>query len=192
VHFYALGRPRGIRAEDLYQRIKRVISSSTHAVFDASKGNPNVSLEYGLADATPNLDLFLLIDEHTIPTRSSSGTPIIADLAGLTQNRWQIDDRETLSTHLVAIAKGHPYTIRFRNFSRRHGYRGGSIKAFLKIIRKFDEREELLRRELLDELSTEPGAPDRRTLEGRLRALHQAGLVTVTRGNLASSRVWVS
>ena len=192
VYFFALGRPRGTRAEDLYQRIKKVVSASTFALFDASKGNPNVSLEYGYADALDGLERFLLIDEYTIPSRSSAGTPIIADLAGLTQNRWQIDDLSTLRTHLEAIAERHPYTVRFRNFTRRHGYRGGSIRAFLKIIRKFDEREELLRRELLDELGTEPGAPGRAILEQRLRTLHESGLVTVTRGNLASSRVWIS
>lgn len=192
IHFYALGRPAGTPAGDLYSKIKDAVSKSTQAVFDASRGNPNVSLEYGFADALRGIKLFLLIDEHTIPSRSGPGTPIIADLAGMSQNRWRINKPIILRKHLEAIARQHPYTLRFRGFAKRHSYRGGSIRAFLKILRKFDEHEELLRRELLDELSTEPGAPKRGVLESRLRLLHQSGLITITRGNLASSRVFIS
>ena len=107
-------------------------------------------------------------------------------------NRWNIDRPVTLVKHLEAIARRHPYTMQFRGFTRRHNYRGGSIRGFLKILRKFDEREELLRRELLDELRTEPHAPRVHVLEERLRTLHRAGLITITRGNVASSRVWIS
>ena len=117
VYFYAVGRPSGQAAEALMGKIKGVMLSSTSAVFDASRGNPNVSLEYGLAHFVPDLSCYLLIDQHTLPNQVNAGTPIISDLAGSTQNRWEINKPDTLVTHLKAIAESHAY----RSEERRVG-----------------------------------------------------------------------
>ena len=81
VYFYAVGRPAGQPAEALFDKIKTVLLSSTAAIFDASRGNANVSLEYGLAHFISDLQTYLVIDQHTMPNQVNVGTPIIADLA---------------------------------------------------------------------------------------------------------------
>ncbi len=192
VYFYAVGREKGTPAIDMFQKIKEVIGTSSYAVFDASKGNANVSLEYGLAELTPQLELFLLIDEHTIPSRSTPGTAIIADLAGVRQNRWRIDDPDGLKSHLEAIAERHQYTKRFKQWTRRHKMRGGAIASFTRIIRKFDGREEILRRELVDELVSDSTRATEQEVDQRLKRLHDAGLITITRGREWASKVWIS
>jgi len=126
VYFYALGRPKGQPAEALFEKIKAILLSSTAAVFDASRGNGNVSLEYGLAQFIPDLQCYLVIDQHTLPNQVNVGTPIISDLAGSTQNRWDFGNAETLLTHLKAIAENHPYNKRFKRYCRdRELSRGG-------------------------------------------------------------------
>ena len=192
VYFYAVGREKGIPATILFERIKSVVATSSCAVFDASKGNPNVSLEYGLAEVTPSLQLFLLIDEHTIPSRATPGTPIIADLAGFTQNRWRIDTPSRRKDQLEAIAKERPYTKRFNQWTRRHKMRGAAIASHLRIIRKFDQREEILRRELVDELLVESSARNEQSIDARLKQLHKGGLITISRGREWASKVWIS
>ena len=191
VHFYALGRPKGIPAIDLFNRIKNVVETSSYAIFDASKGNANVSLEYGLAAFTEKLELFLLIDELAIPTKSTPGTPIIADLAGVQRNQWRMDKPKTLLDHLQAIADRHPYTKRFRQWTKRHKMRGGEIASYNKIIRKFDEREEILRREPVDELASD-SARTTALIERRLKQMHDGGLITITPGREWASKVWIT
>jgi hypothetical protein len=192
VHFYAVGRERGTPATALYEKIKDIVQTSSYAVFDASKGNPNVSLEYGLAEFTKKLEVFLLIDEHTIPGRRTPGTPIIADLAGVAQNRWRIDKIQSLRDQLQAIAERHPYTKRFKQWTARHKMRGGEIAAFRGIIRRLDGRGEILRRELVDELVAGSRTLREDRVNERLKRLHDAALVTITRGREWASKVWIS
>src|SRR2546428_13720946 len=50
LHFTIVGRNDGQSAEDLFEIIKNRISLSSVALFDATGGNANVSLEYGYAE----------------------------------------------------------------------------------------------------------------------------------------------
>jgi hypothetical protein len=174
------------------ERIKTVLLTSTAAVFDASRGNPNVSLEYGLAHFIPNMQTYLLIDDHTLPTAVNVGTPIISDLAGSTQNRWRIDKPETLKGHLKAIAEAHEYTKRFRRYCRDRQLVRGQFRAPLKVIRLFDERESILRREVLDELRAQWRSRSESDIEKLLIDMHKAGLVTISRGREWASRVSIA
>lgn len=192
IYFYAVGRPAGQPAEALLERINSVLLSSTAAVFDASRGNANVSLEYGLAHFIPNLQSYLLIDQHVLPNQVNVGTPIISDLAGSTQNRWQFGRPETLAVHLRAIAENHPYTKRFRRYCRARRLTAGQFRAPLKVIRLFDERESILRREVLDELTAEWRNRSQREIERLLTDLHRAGLITITPGREWASRVSIA
>ena len=192
VYFYAVGRPAGQPAEALLERINSVLLSSTAAVFDASRGNANVSLEYGLAHFIPNLRSYLLIDQHVLPNQVNVGTPIISDLAGSTQNRWQFGRPETLAVHLRAIAENHTYTKRFRRYCRARRLTAGQFRAPLKVIRLFDERESILRREVLDELTAEWRNRSQREIERLLTDLHRAGLITITPGREWASRVSIA
>lgn len=189
VYFYALGRPQGQPAEALLEKIKTVLLSSTAAVFDASRGNANVSLEYGLAHFVPNLQSYLVIDQHTMPNQVNVGTPIISDLAGSTQNRWTMGNRASLVAHLKAIAENHEYTKRFKRYCRDRRLTQGQFRTPLSVIRLFDERESILRREVLDELSrTKPI----KKVEKLLTDLHRAGLITISPGREWASRVSIA
>lgn len=50
LHFTIVGRDDGLDAQNLFEIIKERISSSSYAIFDATGGNANVSLEYGYAE----------------------------------------------------------------------------------------------------------------------------------------------
>jgi len=151
-----------------------------------------VSLEYGLAHFIPNLPSYLLIDQHVLPNQVNAGTPIISDLAGATQNRWQFGRPETLAAHLKAIADNHQYTKRFRRYCRARGLTAGQFRVPLKVIRLFDERESILRREVLDELTAEWRNKSQREIERLLTDLHKAGLITITPGREWASRVSIA
>jgi hypothetical protein len=47
VHLLAVGRAKGQPATQLLANIMKALDSASVAMFDASTGNPNVSLEYG-------------------------------------------------------------------------------------------------------------------------------------------------
>jgi hypothetical protein len=192
LYFYAVGRPAGQPAEDLLEKIQSIILSSTAAVFDASRGNANVSLEYGLAFFVPRLPIYLLIDQNSMPNQVNVGTPIISDLAGSTQNRWDISDVSTLKEHMKAIAETHPYTKRFKRYCKDRGFSGGSYRAPLKVIRLFDERETILRRETIDELKSEWKGKKDSDIEKLISDMHDAGLITISRGREWASRISIA
>src|ERR1700694_4201993 len=78
--YVIVGRNVDQDAEDLLKVIKAKLENSTYAIFDATAGNANVSLEYGYAEAK-NIPRALYISTHKAAQRS--GTPsIISDLAG--------------------------------------------------------------------------------------------------------------
>jgi hypothetical protein len=190
--FYAIGRPQGQPAEALLDKIKSVLLASTAAIFDASPANPYVSLEYGLAHFVPNLQTYLLIDQNTLPNQVNVGTPIIADLAGSTQNRWEITRPSTLRTHLTAIAEQHEYTRRFRQYCRNRRYVRGQFRVPLKVIRLFDERDSILRRELIDLLRASWRNGSVTQVEAILSDLHRGGLMTISGGRERASRVSIA
>jgi len=192
IYFYAVGRPAGQPAEALFEKIKAVLLSATSAIFDASRGNANVSLEYGLAHFVPNLPTFLLIDQHVLPNQINAGTPIISDLAGSTSNRWNIQDVSTLKEHLAAIAENHAYTKRFKRYCRDRGFRAGQFRVPLKVIRVFDEREQMLRRELVDQLQAEWRSKPLKDIEKLLADMHKGGLITITRGREWASKAFIA
>jgi hypothetical protein len=190
LHFYAIGREPGQPALQLLNKILGTIDSSSLVLIDSSTGNPNVSLEYGYAKAKIKEDeLFLFIDEESAIS-TSIGAPIISDLAGTTANKYKFGDKRLKET-IVAIAENHNYTKRFNRFCRRRSYKGGTRKLLVRIIRKFDGVDSVLRRELLDDLSHEARKTEE-YIEKYLRELHGAGLITITRGNEYSSRVAIS
>src|SRR6267154_5039 len=189
VYFYAIGRKSGQPTEALLEKITSVLLDSTAAVFDASRGNANVSLEYGLALRVPDLHTYLLIDENTLPNQINPGTPIITDLAGATHNRWDLKDVTTLKTHLRAIADDHPYTKRFRRYCRDRELVKGQFRVPLRVIRLFDERKRILRREALDQLQSGPSGMSAVKSERLLSDMHKAGLITITPGREWASRI---
>ena len=192
VYFYAIGRPKGVPAEALLEKIKGVMLSSTAAVFDASRGNPNVSLEYGLAHFVPSLQQYLLIEQNTLPNQVNVGTPIITDLAGAAHNQWNLSDLETLKDHLETIAVNHLYTKRFKNYCRTRRLVKGQFRTPLKVIRLFDEKETILRREVIDQLVSSSPQKKEKDVEVLLSDMHKAGLITITAGREWASTIRIS
>jgi hypothetical protein len=78
--FIIVGRGDDQDAEDLLEVIKGKLENSSYAVFDATWGNANVSLEYGYAEAK-NIPRVLYLSTHKA-SRKSKDTAIISDLAG--------------------------------------------------------------------------------------------------------------
>jgi len=85
--FVIVGREDNQDAEDLLEVIKKRLLTSSYAIFDATGGNANVSLEFGFADAN-DVPPALYLSSHKASKPASKESPIIADLAGKKQNRY--------------------------------------------------------------------------------------------------------
>src|SRR5712692_8607564 len=83
--FVIVGREENQDAEDLLEVIKKRILTCSYAIFDATGGNANVSLEFGFADAN-DVPRALYLSTHKAAKAASRESPIIADLAGKKQN----------------------------------------------------------------------------------------------------------
>jgi hypothetical protein len=189
VHLLAVGRAKGQPATQLLTNIMNALDSSSVAMFDASTGNANVSLEYGYFRAARGEEAaFLFLDEDAkLPVGK---TPIISDLAGAVANRYKPTDNR-LREAVIALCDEHAYVRRFTKFCRQRKYKGGPRKFLVRMIRQLDGRDSILRREFLDDLVHETKKSEAH-INKYLKELHEAGLLTVTRGNEHSSRIHVS
>lgn len=111
--FVIVGRQDNQDAEDLLEVIKKRILTSSYAIFDATGGNANVSLEFGFADAN-DVPRALYLSTHKAAKRATKESPIIADLAGKKQNRYA--QAAALEKLLKQFSGGHAYTKRFEQF----------------------------------------------------------------------------
>jgi hypothetical protein len=113
----------------LLEHITRLISESACCVFDATGGNPNVSLEVGIAHAWPT-DFLLTFNTRKPRTkvekqaegaaaREGEVRPIIADLQG--RNRIEYKAYGNLKQQLTSRYFGRmPYMQRWQTFERQH------------------------------------------------------------------------
>src|SRR3989304_3140743 len=138
--FAIVGREENQEAEDLLQLIKDTILSSSFAIFDATYGNPNVSLEYGFAEAH-DIQRALYLSTHAAAQKSKDPA-IIADLAGKKRNHYA--QEKGLLELLSKFAAGHPYTLRFERFLRakyKNASKGKKHRArtlALKVVHSLD------------------------------------------------------
>lgn len=190
LHFLAIGRQPGQPAAQLLTHILSSIDQSSAAFFDASGGNPNVALEYGYARATlEEKEIYLFRDENAT-SAVGPGSPIMSDLAGAIANQYALNDSRLKDT-LKGIATAHPYTKNFERFCRQRKYKGGPRRFLVRILRQLDDKDSILRRELLDSVMHESGKSEAFILR-YLRELHQAGLIAISAGNNTSCRVKIS
>jgi len=113
VSFIIVGRDDGQDAEDLLKIIKEKLLASSYAIFDATGGNPNVSLEFGIAEVN-EIPRALYVSSHAAAARASHDSAIIADLAG--KRRQQYAQEPRLRSLLNAFCRDHPYSKRFEVF----------------------------------------------------------------------------
>ena len=181
--FVIVGRSRDQDARELLDVIKRSIDLSSYAVFDASQNNPNVSLEYGYAEAKGiSKALYLCTHRGADSNRDHS---IISDLAGKKRNHWT--NERSLGLLLKRLAEDHPYTKRFNRFisSTFHLQRGAKLRArtlALKIIHQLDEKESIRKEDVTQELQVDSNHYQKREITSMSHKMHKTGLIVSGQG----------
>jgi len=183
--FIIIGREDSQDAEDLLAVIKGRIQSSSYAIFDATDGNANVSLEYGYAEAmdVPRA-LYRSSRKHTEDRRLDK--PIISDLAGKRRNEYKTQN--ALVALLSRFCEEHAYSKRFERFlatasPRASRFQKKSNRALaLKIIHSIDGTAEVRREDVVQELLAEQSAYERDVVDSMIRKLHKAKLILSMQG----------
>lgn len=170
-------------AEDLLKLIKDKLFRSSFAIFDATSGNPNVSLEYGLVEGREKFQKALYVSRHGAHKKKTESA-IIADLAGKWRNEYKT--QRGLKRLLDKAAADHPYRKRFETFLKKtsRGQRDWHNKKkfrhlCLKIIHCLDGLEQRKRLEIVEALSINY---QRKEIEVALSKLHNAGLIRCKSG----------
>ncbi len=184
-----VGRGDGQEAQDLLEIIKTRLFSSSSAIFDATGGNANVSLEYGLAEAE-NMPRAIYRSSHAAANKKQEA-PIIADLAGKKRNEYA--QQKKLEALLADHAKNHAYSKRFETFlQKRFGKAGRGKKKraralALKIIHALDGQDMVRRATIMQDLLAEDYT--RAESDKMIKALHQGGLVESKQGPHSTVRI---
>ena len=170
--------------DSLLDHITVLIRESASCVFDASGGNPNVSLEVGIAHAF-GADFILTLSTRAASRRrgaggtrraADGGKAILADLQG--RNRIEYRSYAGLKKQLVdRYLRRLPYWKRWEEFRRQHPLWTPAA------LRVFDEirRHGRATRPRLDAALKPEGVPP----PALLAALRRAGLIAQRRGRLA-------
>lgn len=142
IAFAIVGRGDSQDAKDLFDIIKLRILASSFAVFDATGGNANVSLEYGFAEAHDVPRALYTCTHKATKKAAKQDTAIISDLAGKTRNHYS--QNNDLKTLLAGLCKDHEYTKRFEKFmvtkfkKKKKGEKKSARALALKIIHAMD------------------------------------------------------
>lgn len=190
IYFTIVGRNDGQDAQDLFELIKERISTSSYAIFDATGGNANVSLEYGFAEGM-NIPKTIFLSAHKAAQKSSASSPIISDLHG--QRRVQYKTEKALLAEMQRLCKEHNFTKRFEKAMPKvlKGKRGGAKKSArtlaVKVVRALDGIPKIRRPELIQHLQA-LGYKET-DIEPMLKKLHAAGLVKCTVGRGATTYI---
>ena len=165
----------------LLEHITTLIRESAGCVFDATGGNPNVSLEVGVAHALPTDFLLTLYTRKPRSQRDAEKTleregevrPIISDLQG--RNRIEYKTYAALKKQMLARYLDRlPYMRRWNDFRRRNRE---LVKPALGVFAEIRSSGRTLRPRVIAMLDGTGIQAD--TL---LRELSQAKLLTVKRG----------
>ncbi len=190
LHFTIVGRDDGQDAQDLFEIIKQRIASSSVAVFDATGGNANVSLEYGFAEGI-DVPRIIFLSAHKAAQKDDASGPIISDLGG--KRRVQYKTERTLSAELHKLCREHDYNRRFEKALRvaLKGKSKGSKKSgralSLKIIHALDGKTKMRRAELVQHLQALNYSESE--IDALLKKLHTAGIIRCTVGKYSDVRI---
>lgn len=165
----------------LLEHITDLIRQSAACVFDVTGGNPNVSLEVGVAHALPADFLLALYtrkpqsqrDAEQALQREGEVKPIISDLQG--RNRIEYKTYRALKRQLLARYLDRlPYLRRWNEFKRRHS---SLVNPALQVFAEIRSSGRTVRPRVVAMLDgTGIDADD------LMRQLSDAKLVTVKRG----------
>ena len=190
--FVIVGRSDSQDAEDLLEVIKERLQSSSYAIFDATAGNANVSLEYGYAEAL-DIPRALYLSTHGRATKSTSDAPIIADLAGKRRNQYK--QEAALKRLLSEFSKLHAYTVRFERFLSDIGKRANSgtkkrSRALaLKVVHALDGVRHVRRADIVQKLQADPSRYTAEEVDSMVKKLHAAKLIRSQQGPYARVQV---
>jgi len=185
--FKIIGRGGDQDAKELLTVIKDSIISSSYAIFDATAGNANVSLEYGFAEAKA-IPMALYLGTHGASKKIVQDAPIIQDLAGKVRNQYsQINGLKKL---LSDFSAQHIYTKRFEQFLRdRRLSKGKKRRArtlALKVIHCLDGRKTTRRAQIAQDLQVGIPRYKENEINNMITDLHKADLVKSGKGPFAN------
>ena len=183
LHFSIVGRDDGQGAKALFEVIKERIATSSYAVFDATGGNANVSLEYGYAEGM-EVPRAIFLSDHKAAQRATAGSPIISDLTGM--RRVQYKTEAALLRELERLSREHDYSKRFekaltaalKNASK--GAKKSGRALALKLVRALAGKAKIRRAELVQHLQAQ--GYDESQVDSMLKKLHGAGVLKCTVG----------
>jgi hypothetical protein len=187
--FVIVGRGDGQESEDLLQLIKDRLFSSSHAIFDATAGNANVSLEFGLVEAS-DMPRTLYLSSHAAAKRASKDSAIISDLAGKRRNQYTQEPK--LVALLKEFCKEHNYTKRLETFlyrefrSARKGQKKRSRALALKVIHYLDGKPSVRRADLVQSLLADQSDYGQNEVDAMISHLNKAGLLRSERGRYSA------
>jgi hypothetical protein len=190
--FIIVGRSDAQDAADLLEVIKERLQSSSYAVFDATLGNANVSLEYGYAEAL-DIPRVLYVSTHGRAREKSADPPIIADLAGKVRNQYK--QEAALKRLLGEFSRKHPYTIRLERFlvdigkRRDKGAKKRNRSLALKIIHCLDNAREVRRADIVQQLLADQSRYAVDEVDGMIAKLHNAKLIRSQQGPYARVQI---
>lgn len=184
--FILIGREDDQSAMNLLTVIKAKLLSSSYAIFDVTGGNPNVSLEFGIAESM-EIPSALYLNTHKALRKIAYDSAIISDLAG--KRRKQYSQESGLLKLLRDFCKTHPYTKRFEGCLQKglSKFTKGNKKRYralaLKLIHFLDNKERVRRDDIVQFLkSLQPGAYEDQEINEIFSVLKKSGVIKITVG----------
>jgi len=190
LYFTIVGRDDNQDAKALFEVIKGRITSSSYAVFDATGGNANVSLEYGYAEGV-DIPRAIFLSSHKSAQKVSAGDPIISDLTGM--RRIQYKTESQLETELRKLCRDHDYTKRFEKAldkilrSKSKGLKKSGRALALKLVKALGGKDQMRRAELVQHLQAQDYSE--KEIDAMLKGLHTSGVLTCAPGRYSDVRV---
>ncbi|MFC1568496.1 hypothetical protein ACFL37_02215 [Candidatus Margulisiibacteriota bacterium] len=185
--FIIIGRSQDQKASDLLEIIKEKLNSSSAAIFDATGGNANVSLEYGIAE-TNEMPRAIYKNQRKRISSLGSDSAIISDLAGKKRNEYKTFRK--LRSLLESFTKNHSYSIIYERFLNRNCKRlaKGKKRRYraltLKIIHHLDDKDSVRRTDIVQDLVA-LGYKDSE-VEEWIRKLQKSNLINCSAGRYSS------
>jgi hypothetical protein len=183
VDFIILGREPGQDAEGLIDVIMQKIEESESAVFDASGGNPNVSLEFGYCEALGKRKIITLFNHgRYVPRTGGRGSEhaIISDLAGKIRNSYKTT--VGLKRILLAHIEKNGYVARFKIACTKERWGKRAQKLAAKIIKLSGRRSRVTLPDLISEIGgLFPNKPDNE-IYTKIQTLKKHRLLEISRG----------
>ncbi len=190
VYFTIVGRNDGQDAVGLFEVIKQRIESSSSAIFDATGGNANVSLEYGYAEGK-EIPRSIFLSVHAASSNKKEH-PIISDLSG--HRRVQYKTEGTLAKELHKLCQSHDYTKRFElalkeadRSLKKKGLKKRARSLGLKLIRQLDGVPKVRRAEITQAMQAQKYSENE--IDWILKRFHEGGILHCSQGRYSDVTV---